>query len=91
MNSAPKSSLLAVRTSVEEELEVFLSREGGYLREISPDLTIVCDSLTSFLLERGKRLRPLFAYAGFIAAGGSHYSGLRTHASRSQTNELYFY
>ena len=71
MNSAPKSSLLAVRTSVEEELEVFLSREGGYLREISPDLTIVCDSLSSFLLERGKRLRPLFAHAGFIAAGGA--------------------
>ena len=71
MNSAPNSSLLTVRTSVEEELEVFLSREGAYLREISPDLTIVCNSLTSFLLERGKRLRPLFAYAGFIAAGGS--------------------
>ena len=71
MNSAPKSSLLAVRTSVEEELEVFLSRECGYLREISPDLSIVCDSLSSFLLEGGKRLRPLFAYAGFIAAEGT--------------------
>lgn len=71
MNSAPNSSLLTVRTSVEEELEVFLSRESAYLREISPDLTIVCNSLTSFLLERGKRLRPLFAYAGFIAAGGT--------------------
>ena len=82
MNSAPKSSLLAVRTSVEEELEVFLSRECGYLREISHDLSIVCDSLTSFLLERGKRLRPLFAYAGFIAAGGTpEKSTLRAIAS----------
>jgi geranylgeranyl diphosphate synthase type I len=31
----------------------------------------VSDSLTSFLLDSGKRLRPLFAYAGFTAAGGS--------------------
>ena len=71
MNSAPKANLLAVRTSVEEELGIFLSREGAYLQDISPDLTLVCNSLTSFLLEGGKRLRPLFAYAGFIAAGGS--------------------
>ena len=27
--------------------------------------------MTSFLLDSGKRLRPLFAYAGFAAAGGS--------------------
>jgi geranylgeranyl diphosphate synthase type I len=31
----------------------------------------VSDVLTSFLLDSGKRLRPLFAYAGFAAAGGS--------------------
>jgi len=43
---------------------------------------LVCNSLTSFLLEGGKRLRPLFAYAGFIAAGGSvEKSTLRAIAS----------
>jgi geranylgeranyl diphosphate synthase type I len=71
VNSAPETSLLTFRSSVEEELRIFLSREGAYLQEISPELTLVCNSLTSFLLERGKRLRPLFAFAGFIAAGGS--------------------
>jgi geranylgeranyl diphosphate synthase type I len=71
VNSAQNTGLLAVRTSVEEELGIFLNRESAYLQEISSDLTLVCNSLTSFLLEGGKRLRPLFAYAGFIAAGGS--------------------
>jgi geranylgeranyl diphosphate synthase type I len=31
----------------------------------------VSEALTAFLLDSGKRLRPLFAYAGFTAAGGS--------------------
>jgi geranylgeranyl diphosphate synthase type I len=60
-----------VRSAVEEELSIFLNRESAYLNSISSDLSPVSDSLTSFLLDSGKRLRPLFAYAGFTAAGGS--------------------
>jgi len=59
-----------VRSAVEEELSIFLNRESAYLNSISSDLSPVSDSLTSFLLDSGKRLRPLFAYAGFAAAGG---------------------
>jgi geranylgeranyl diphosphate synthase type I len=60
-----------VRNAVEEELSIFLNRESAYLNSISSDLSPVSDSLSSFLLDSGKRLRPLFAYAGFAAAGGS--------------------
>ena len=60
-----------MRSAVEEELSIFLNRESAYLNSISSDLSPVSDSLTSFLLDSGKRLRPLFAYAGFTAAGGS--------------------
>ena len=71
MNSEPKATLKSVRSAVEEELGIFLNREGAYLNSISSDLSPVSESLTSFLLDSGKRLRPLFAYAGFAAAGGS--------------------
>lgn len=71
VSSEPKATLKSVRDAVEEELSIFLNREGAYLNSISSDLSPVCDSLTSFLLDSGKRLRPLFAYAGFAAAGGS--------------------
>jgi geranylgeranyl diphosphate synthase type I len=71
VSSEPKATLKSVRSAVEEELSIFLNRESAYLNSISSDLSPVSDSLTSFLLDSGKRLRPLFAYAGFAAAGGS--------------------
>ena len=73
---------MSVRSAVEEELSIFLNRESAYLNSISPELSPVSDSLTSFLLDSGKRLRPLFAYAGFAAAGGSiEKSALRAMAA----------
>jgi geranylgeranyl diphosphate synthase, type I len=71
VSSEPKATLLSVRSAVEEELGIFLNREAAYLNSISSELTPVSDSLSSFLLDSGKRLRPLFAYAGFLASGGS--------------------
>ncbi len=71
MSSEPKATLLSVRSAVEEELGIFLNREAAYLNSISTELTPVSDSLSSFLLDSGKRLRPLYAYAGFLASGGS--------------------
>ena len=71
MSSEPKAALTSVRSAVQEELGIFLNREASYLNSISTELSPVSDVLTSFLLDSGKRLRPLFAYAGFAAAGGS--------------------
>ena len=71
MSSEPKARLTSVRSAVEEELAIFLNCESAYLKSISTELSPVSDALTSFLLDSGKRLRPLFAYAGFAAAGGS--------------------
>ena len=71
MSSEPKAALTSVRSAVQEELGIFLNREAAYLNSISTELSPVSDVLTSFLLDSGKRLRPLFAYAGFAAAGGS--------------------
>jgi len=71
VSSEPKAALTSVRSAVQEELGIFLNREASYLNSISTELSPVSDVLTSFLLDSGKRLRPLFAYAGFAAAGGS--------------------
>jgi geranylgeranyl diphosphate synthase type I len=71
VSSEPKASLTSVRSAVEEELSIFLNREAAYLNSISTELSPVSDALTSFLLDSGKRLRPLFAYAGFVSSGGS--------------------
>jgi geranylgeranyl diphosphate synthase type I len=71
VSSESKATLTSVRSAVEDELSIFLNFESTYLDSISSDLSHVSNTLTSFLLDSGKRLRPLFAYAGFAAAGGS--------------------
>lgn len=69
MVNEARGTLLAVREMVQSELTSYLSLQREYLSEIGSELIPVCDALESFLLEGGKRLRPLFAYAGFAATG----------------------
>lgn len=61
----------AVRDLVKEELTLYLAQQREYLTGIASEMTPVCDALDEYLLEGGKRLRPLFAYAGFLAAGST--------------------
>ena len=62
----------AIRQLIESELAIFLGAQKKYLSSIGSELTPAADALSSFLLDSGKRFRPLFAYFGFIGAGGSH-------------------
>ena len=48
-----------------------MREQSAYLLSISPELHPVSSALSSFLLDSGKRLRPLFAYAGIKSAGGA--------------------
>ena len=64
-----QGTLLSVREAIQEELSSYLTLQREYLSSIGSELIPVCDALESFLLDGGKRLRPLFAYAGFLAAG----------------------
>ena len=64
-----KSTIEQVRINIRSELHTYLAGQRTYLTEISPHLTPVCDAMDEFLLDGGKRLRPLFAFAGAIAAG----------------------
>jgi geranylgeranyl diphosphate synthase type I len=64
-----KAALQEIRDAVEIELAGFLTEQSDYLKSISSDLAPVAQALSSFLLDSGKRLRPLFAYAGCFSAG----------------------
>ena len=56
----------AINTSLGE----FFEKESNYLRAVGSELNPVADALGRFLLDSGKRLRPLFATIGYLGAGG---------------------
>jgi len=62
----------AIRQLIESELAIFLGAQKKYLESIGSELVPAADALSAFLLDSGKRLRPLFAYFGFAGAGGAH-------------------
>lgn len=71
-----------IRQDVVGELSAFLNQQGRYLEKISTELEPVNAALKDFLLQGGKRLRPLFAYIGYLGAGGSdNKSALKAAAS----------
>lgn len=53
------SSATAVRDAVKEELALYLAQQRDYLTGIASEMVPVCDALEDYLLEGGKRLRPL--------------------------------
>jgi len=59
-----------VRERVEKALARFLDEQRALLAGIDPALNDVVDTIESFVLGGGKRLRPAFAYWGFRGAGG---------------------
>jgi geranylgeranyl diphosphate synthase type I len=66
----PQRALADIRIRVQRELTNFLVEQTQYLGEIGNELTPVAEAINAFLMDGGKRLRPLFAYCGYLAAGG---------------------
>ena len=69
VNSQVMDELVSVREQVQAALATYLSQARSHLTTIGSQLTPVCDGLEEFILDGGKRFRPLFAYAGHKAAG----------------------
>ena len=59
-----------LRQEIDKSLARFFERESLYLGRVGSDLEPVGTSLGHFLLDSGKRLRPLFAAIGHLGAGG---------------------
>jgi geranylgeranyl diphosphate synthase type I len=70
------------RLAIDRALEGFLARAHDELTAIDSELTPISSALGEFLAG-GKRLRPLFAVAGYIGAGGSPDDGAIYSAAAS--------
>lgn len=70
MSIEPQRALADIRIRVQGHLTDYLGSQTRYLGEIGSELIPVAEAMNSFLLNGGKRLRPLFAYCGYLAAGG---------------------
>jgi len=66
----PQFALADIRIHVQRDLTDFLAEQTHYLGEIGTELIPAAEAINAFLLDGGKRLRPLFAYCGYVSAGG---------------------
>ena len=69
MDFAENLSLKGLRNSTNESLARFSGQESDYLRDIGSELDPVAAGMEKFLLDSGKRLRPIFALVGFLGTG----------------------
>ena len=61
--------LAEIPGAVREELAAFLDQRRGQVAEIGSPVTKAVSFLESFVLDGGKRVRPTYAWAGYLAAG----------------------
>jgi len=77
----PQRALVDIRIRIQRELTNFLMEKTQYLGEIGSELVPVAEAINAFLMNGGKRLRPLFAYCGYLAAGGKDDDSVITAAA----------
>ena len=70
MTHEPQRALADVRIRIQRDLTSYLASQTTYLSDIGSELVPVAEAINAFLLDGGKRLRPLFAYCGYLASGG---------------------
>ncbi len=68
---------------VQRDLTHFLAEQSKYLVDIGSELLPIAEAISTFLLDGGKRLRPLFAYCGYLASGGKDDDSVITPAVAS--------
>ncbi len=61
----------AVRDAVDGALREFFASRRPLVEQVGPEFTRTAELLERFVLGGGKRLRPLFAWTGWLAAGGA--------------------
>lgn len=60
----------AIPALVEQHVQEFFSAQRDDIARIGAPVSRAVELLENYVLSGGKRIRPLFAWAGFIAAGG---------------------
>jgi len=61
--------ILEIRSSIDAELASFTHIRAGEIKAIDDHLNPAAQALTEYVLEGGKRFRPVFAYLGYLGAG----------------------
>lgn len=58
-----------IRSAIDGELDSFTRSRASELKAIDAHLNPVAEALSEYVLDGGKRFRPIFAYLGFLAPG----------------------
>ncbi|MEX3504452.1 polyprenyl synthetase family protein [Corynebacterium sp. LK2510] len=66
----PALPLSSIPCAVEDELRGFFERREAMVADIGSPVVMSVGHLQKFVLSGGKRIRPLYGWAGFIGAGG---------------------
>ncbi|KGA04043.1 MAG: polyprenyl synthetase [actinobacterium acIB-AMD-6] len=69
VTSPDGSILVSMRDDINLALSDFVKTGSQYLSNIGAELNPVAVEIEKFLLDSGKRLRPLFAYVGLLSTG----------------------
>ena len=68
MKSEVNSALKAARLEIESSLKKFVTKESEKISNIGDELAPATTALSHFILDSGKRLRPLFSYVGYLGS-----------------------
>ncbi len=99
MTSSPTSSstgfdarmpLAGIPGAVEGELRAFLERRRGDVGKIGAPVAEAAGRIRDFVLGGGKRIRPLYGWAGFVGAGGLDTAGEDPRAVLRAVSSLEF-
>ena len=71
MTFAENFSLIEQRDLLNSALAEFSTQECNYLRSIGSELESVAAAMHSFICDSGKRLRPIFAYIGYLGTSAA--------------------
>lgn len=84
MSQSQASLILArLREQIDSALTSFLGDSSRYINSIGPELSSVAQEMSSFLLNGGKRFRPLLSCIGSISVDGAEVSDATIKASAS--------
>ncbi|MFM7462595.1 MAG: polyprenyl synthetase family protein [Actinomycetota bacterium] len=84
MSESQASLILArLRERIDSALASFLHDSSGYINSIGPELASVAEEMNSFLLDGGKRFRPLLSCIGAISVAGGDVDDATIKASAS--------
>ena len=65
-----RTLIASLRSQIDEEISTFLGDAGSYIESIGPELVPVSTAMRNFLIDGGKRFRPLLGAIGSMAVTG---------------------